>query len=403
MLGLDAQNFTNMSELLAEADEEDEDWNDMYKTAVDTEIDTVHAELAAGLTKDGGSPSSVTFDIGVLKEIRQKMIAYFEDESKDEDSKKRWKEYDQWCTGLLDVRTKEKEVEMVKAAKKAALNERFIQLAERKRVAQHAMSGASPIKVQRDGDIAVSPRRFFIEKGVEIFDAEELCRKKLDKRRLRIKISKVPKKVVSGTSKSHGREFHRCSIFGVSKQKSFVEIICWNKLHCEQVVRVFAPLEGKVVDISTVSIPMGSRKAANLQVELDPIFKVTERPDLAAEWADTEVGYERMFQNIPTVGKGRQHVEGFIQSEDNTPSTGKNGGEYMYCRMSDIYGKVVEVTVLGEATSAIEWEVAQFIAVFNASVDFDKKKLIIGNDALVMDRSQGCMLSFPESFEDVQW
>ena len=75
----------------------------------------------------------------------------------------------------------------------------------------------------------------------------------------------------------------------------------------------------------------------------------------------------------------------------------------MYCRMSDIYGKVVEVTVLGEATSAIEWEVAQFIAVFNASVDFDKKKLIIGNDALVMDRSQGCMLSFPESFEDVQW
>ena len=236
-----------------------------------------------------------------------------------------------------------------------------------------------------------------------IFDAEELCRKKLDKRSLRIKISKVPKKVVSGTSKSHGREFHRCSIFGVSKQKSFVEIICWNKLHCEQVVRVFAPLEGKVVDISTVSIPKGSRKAANLQVELDPIFKVTERPDLAAEWADTEVGYERMFQNIPTVGKGRQHVEGFIQSEDNTPSTGKNGGEYMYCRMSDIYGKVVEVTVLGEATSAIEWEVAQFIAVFNASVDFDKKKLIIGNDALVMDRSQGCMLSFPESFEDVQW
>ena len=117
MLGLDAQNFTNMSELLAEADEEDEDWNDMYKTAVDTEIDTVHAELAAGLTKDGGSPATVTFDIGVLKEIRQKMIAYLEDESKDEDSKKRWKEYEQWCNGLLDVRTKEKEVEMVKAVK----------------------------------------------------------------------------------------------------------------------------------------------------------------------------------------------------------------------------------------------------------------------------------------------
>ena len=45
----------------------------------------------------------------------------------------------------------------------------------------------------------------------------------------------------------------------------------------------------------------------------------------------------------------------------------------MYCRMSDIYGKVVEVTVLGEATSAIEWEAEQFIAVFNATVDFDKR------------------------------
>ena len=77
------------------------------------------------------------------------------------------------------------------------MNERFIQLAERKRVAQHAMSGASPIKVKRDGDIAVSPRRFIIEAGIGIFDAEDLCRKKLDKRGARIKISKVPKKVVS--------------------------------------------------------------------------------------------------------------------------------------------------------------------------------------------------------------
>ena len=168
-------------------------------------------------------------------------------------------------------------------------------------------------------------------------------------------------------------------------------------------MRVFAALEGKVVDISTVSIPKGNIKAANLQVELDPIFKMNERPDLAAEWATVEVAYERMFQNIPALGKGRQHVEGFIQSEDNSPSTGRNGGEYMYCRMSDIYGKVVEVTVLGEATSAIEWEAAQFIAVFNATVDFEKKKLIIGNDALVMDRSEGCMISFPEGFEDVQW
>ena len=75
----------------------------------------------------------------------------------------------------------------------------------------------------------------------------------------------------------------------------------------------------------------------------------------------------------------------------------------MYCRMSDASGKVVEVIVLGEATSAIEWEAEQFIAVFNATVDFEKKKLIIGNDALVYDRSEGSLVSFPENFEDVQW
>ena len=132
----------------------------MYKSAVDTEIHTVLAELAAELTRGGGSPTAVSFDIGVLKDIRQKMIACFEDDSKDEDSKKRWKEYDEWCNGLLDVRTKENEIETVKAAKKAALNERLIQLAERKRVAQHAAAGASPIKVKREGEVAVSPRRF---------------------------------------------------------------------------------------------------------------------------------------------------------------------------------------------------------------------------------------------------
>ena len=116
-----------------------------------------------------------------------------------------------------------------------------------------------------------------------------------------------------------------------------------------------------------------------------------------------DVEYVNMFQNIPASRKERQHVEGFIQSEDNTVSIGKNGGAYMYCRMSDIYGKVVEVTVLGEATSAIEWEAGQFVAVFNATVDFEKKKLIVGNDALVCDRSEGFMVSFPESFDDVQW
>ena len=56
MLGLDSQSFASMSELLDEAEEEDDDWNDMYKTAVDTEIDTVLAELAAELSRGGGSP-----------------------------------------------------------------------------------------------------------------------------------------------------------------------------------------------------------------------------------------------------------------------------------------------------------------------------------------------------------
>ena len=59
--------------------------------------------------------------------------------------------------------------------------------------------------------------------------------------------------------------------------------------------------------------------------------------------------------------------------------------------------------MLGEATSAIEWEAGQFVAVFNATVDFEKKKLIVGNDALVFDRSEGFMVSFPEVFDDVKW
>ena len=132
MLGLDAQSFASMSELLDEAEEEDEEWNDMYKIAVETEIHTVLAELAAESARGGGCPSAVSFDIGVLNEIRQKMNSCVEDESKGEDSKKRWKEYDEWCLGLLDVRTKENEREIVKASKKAAMNERLNQLAEKK-------------------------------------------------------------------------------------------------------------------------------------------------------------------------------------------------------------------------------------------------------------------------------
>ena len=75
----------------------------------------------------------------------------------------------------------------------------------------------------------------------------------------------------------------------------------------------------------------------------------------------------------------------------------------MFIRMSDVYGKVVEVTVLGEATTAIEWEAEQFITVFNATVDYDEKKPTIGSDAVVHDRSEGNMIPFPDSFEDMQW
>mgnify|MGYP006885669426 FL=1 len=404
-LALNPQSFASMSELLEEAeDEEDEDWDESYKIAVSTEVDTVLANLAAELTRNGGSPATVSFDIAVLNEIRQQMNTCSEDDSKDEDDKKRWGEAER-CKELLDVRLKEKENEMMQTSKKAVMKERLLQLAEKKRVAEQAAAGASPIKVKRDGDIVVSPRRFITVSGGDMiyYDADELCRKKMDKKGLRLKIYKVPKKVISGMSSSNGKDFHRCSIFGVSKQKTFVEIISWSKLHCEQVVRIFATSEGKVLDIATVSIPKGTRKNANLQLELDQGFKVNERPDLATEWNNIDVEYVNMFQNIPASRKERQHVEGFIQSEDNTVSIGKNGGAYMYCRMSDIYGKVVEVTVLGEATSAIEWEAGQFVAVFNATVDFEKKKLIVGNDALVCDRSEGFMVSFPESFDDVQW
>ena len=135
----------------------------MYKVAVNTEIDTVLANLAAELTRNGGSPATVSFDIAVLNDIRQQMNACIEDDSKSEDSKKRWTEYDEWCKGLLDVRSKEKENEMVKAARNAAMKERLVQLAEKKRVAEQTAASTSPIKVKRDGDIAVSPRRFTTE------------------------------------------------------------------------------------------------------------------------------------------------------------------------------------------------------------------------------------------------
>ena len=78
-----------MSELLEEAeDEEDEDWDESYKIAVSTEVDTVLANLAAELTRDGGCPATVSFDIAILNEIREQMNTCSEDDSKDENDKK---------------------------------------------------------------------------------------------------------------------------------------------------------------------------------------------------------------------------------------------------------------------------------------------------------------------------
>ena len=132
-LALNPQSFASMSELLEEAeDEEDEDLDESYKIAVSTEVDTVLANLAAELTRDGGCPATVSFDIAILNEIREQMNTCSEDDSKDEDDKKRWGEYAEWCKGLLDVRLKEKENEMRKTSKTVVMKERLLQLAEKK-------------------------------------------------------------------------------------------------------------------------------------------------------------------------------------------------------------------------------------------------------------------------------
>ena len=144
-------------------------------------------------------------------------------------------------------------------------------------------------------------------------------------------------------------------------------------------------MNAKAVDITTASTPKGNSKAANLQLEMDLNFQLKERPDLAVAWADVDVEYQVIFQNISQSRKERHHLEGFIQSENNVVNAGKNGGSYMYCRMADAFGKIVEVSVLGKPTNAIEWEAGQFIAVYNATVDFEK--IIIGCDTVVHDRS----------------
>ena len=83
-----------------------------------TEVDTALANLAAELTRNGGCPESVSCDIAILNEIREQMSTCSEEDSKDENDKKRWREYAEWCKGLLDVRLKEKENEMRKTSKK---------------------------------------------------------------------------------------------------------------------------------------------------------------------------------------------------------------------------------------------------------------------------------------------
>ena len=60
------------------------------------------------------------------------MNTFIEDDSKDQDDKKRCAEYGERGKELLDVRSKEKENEMKKTARNAAMKERLLQLAEKK-------------------------------------------------------------------------------------------------------------------------------------------------------------------------------------------------------------------------------------------------------------------------------
>ena len=86
LLGLEAENFASMTELLAVAEERDEEWGDNYKLAVESEIHTVLAKLESEFAKAGGCPAAVSFDHGVevVNEIRRKMNSFIEDGSKSE-------------------------------------------------------------------------------------------------------------------------------------------------------------------------------------------------------------------------------------------------------------------------------------------------------------------------------
>ena len=53
LLGLDAENFASMTELLAVAEERDEGWDGIYKLAVESEIHATLAKLESQFAKKG--------------------------------------------------------------------------------------------------------------------------------------------------------------------------------------------------------------------------------------------------------------------------------------------------------------------------------------------------------------
>ena len=102
LLELDEENFASMTELLAVAEERDEEWGGMYKLAVESEIHAVLAKLESQFAKKGGCPASVSFDHGVevANEIRAKIISFMEDGGISVELKARWKKYEEWCLHL---------------------------------------------------------------------------------------------------------------------------------------------------------------------------------------------------------------------------------------------------------------------------------------------------------------
>ena len=236
------------------------------------------------------------------------------------------------------------------------------------------------------------------------YDADELCRKKMDKKGLRLKIYKVLKKVISGMSSSNGKDFHRCSIFGVSKQKSFVEIIAWSKLHCEQVVRVFATFEVKFLTFPQSASPSGARRQRICNWRLTRFSKLMKGRTLRSN------GQTLMWSIKGCFKVYRRYV--------------KNASMWKVSSKAKTIAPVLEKMVVRTCTVACLtcmerlWKslcLAKQRARSSGRPNNSSRYLMLPSTTIkrnsqsevmlscVHDRSEGNMIPFPESFEDVQW